>query len=123
MNEWKTLENYPVTCVETIEIFLKLLESDKTGPQRRVQKKRKKQKLETNNEIKTNLVLQQGWKTSFQLNRDKQENETTGYKHNLLFEEIHVVLENTNKNRKANGADTLNQGLSKYVSYVLNINC
>jgi hypothetical protein len=33
MNEWQTLENYPLTRVETIEKILKLLESDKTGPQ------------------------------------------------------------------------------------------
>jgi hypothetical protein len=93
-----------------------------TGPQRRGFKILKKLQLEVKDQIQTNLMSKEDWKTHYSklwFNPDIQEKgdeemvKTTDYEKDITMEELDLVLKKA-KNRKSPGTDNLNVELFKY---------
>jgi hypothetical protein len=89
---------------------VKSLEWDTTGPQRRSFKILKKLQLEVSNQIQTNLISKEDWKTHYSkswFNPDIQEevdeemNETTDYEEDITMEELDLVLKKNLKIERA----------------------
>jgi hypothetical protein len=88
--------------------FVKSLGRDITGPQRRGFKILKKLQLEVNDQIQTNLISKEGWKThysklwfnpGFQEEGKEEIVETTEYKEDITMEELDLVLKKAKKER------------------------
>jgi hypothetical protein len=100
---------------------VKSLERDITGPQRTGFKILKKLQLEVKDQIQTNLISKEDWKTHYsnlwfnpdiQEERNEETVETTDYEEDITMEELDLVLKRAT-NSKSPGTDNLNVEIFK----------